>query len=273
MTQLSSVLCGLSFTILFFTTAAAGPVSFHRSMKNPNDNMHDKKGTPVVSASKSSSRNDFDFLEGEWIIRNRKLKSRLSGSNEWVEFEARHEMNKILEGIGNMETITGTVDGRPFEGRAVRLFEPSTRLWRIYWVDNTSSEMGDAVVGSFENGVGTFFGKEIIDDKTVAVQFRWDATDPERPIWSQAFSADAGKTWEWNWYMYFERRAMSRINAIASEDLNADKSIRVIELRNYLVRGGRRDEFIDLFEENFTRSQNVLGGYTLGQYRVKGADD
>jgi hypothetical protein len=59
----------------------------------------------------------------------------------------------------------------------------------------------------------------------------------------------------------------------AVQNLNANQNIKVIELRNYLVRQGRRDEFINLFEENFTESQNILGGYTLGQYRVKGADD
>jgi hypothetical protein len=57
------------------------------------------------------------------------------------------------------------------------------------------------------------------------------------------------------------------------QNLNANQNIKVIELRNYVMRQGRRDEFINLFEENFTRSQNILGGYTLGQYRVKGADD
>ncbi len=59
----------------------------------------------------------------------------------------------------------------------------------------------------------------------------------------------------------------------AAQNLNANQNIKVIELRNYLVRRGRRDEFINLFEENFVQSQNILGGYILGQYRVKGADD
>ena len=58
-----------------------------------------------------------------------------------------------------------------------------------------------------------------------------------------------------------------------TQNLNANQNIKVIELRNYLIRQGQRDEFINLFEENFTQSQNILGGYTLGQYRVKGADN
>jgi hypothetical protein len=37
------------------------------------------------------------------------------------------------------------------------------------------------------------------------VVFRWNVRDREKPIWSQAFSADNGKTWEWNWYMYFQK--------------------------------------------------------------------
>ncbi|MEO8574149.1 MAG: hypothetical protein ABI481_09280, partial [Pyrinomonadaceae bacterium] len=92
------------------------------------------------------------------------------------------------------------------------------------------------------------------------------------PFGVRRFRPKAG-TWEWNWYASFERGRASSSRPIATEDLNADKNIKVIELRNFLVRRGRRDEFIDLFEENFTRSQNVLGGYTLDQYRVKGGDD
>lgn len=47
------------------------------------------------------------------------------------------------------------------------------------------------------------------------------------------------------------------------------KAIRVIELRNYLMRNGQRDRFIDYFEKHFIHSQHVLGGYTLGQFRIK----
>ncbi|HUR98199.1 MAG TPA: hypothetical protein VMZ26_09070, partial [Pyrinomonadaceae bacterium] len=53
-----------------------------------------------VTASRSSSKNDFDFLVGNWTIHNRKLRSRLTGSSEWVEFDASHEMHKVLAGTG-----------------------------------------------------------------------------------------------------------------------------------------------------------------------------
>lgn len=52
-----------------------------------------------------------------------------------------------------------------------------------------------------------------------------------------------------------------------------NKNIKVLELRNYLLKPGKRDSFINYFEENFIESQNSLGGYVIGQYRVKCADD
>jgi hypothetical protein len=61
------------------------------------------------------------------------------------------------------------------------------------------------VTGSFENGIGRFYSKDIFNGKDILVMFLWDATDPGKPVWSQAFSDDNGKTWEWNWYMYMSR--------------------------------------------------------------------
>ena len=62
-------------------------------------------------------------------------------------------------------------------------------------------------IGSFENKIGEFFARDVFEGKPIIVKFNWNATNAEVPIWSQAFSADEGKTWEWNWYMTFQREA------------------------------------------------------------------
>lgn len=49
-------------------------------------------------------------------------------------------------------------------------------------------------------------------------------------------------------------------------------NIGVIELRNYLLKEGKRDAFIGYFESHFIESQKVLNGYPLAQYSVKGSD-
>ena len=50
-------------------------------------------------------------------------------------------------------------------------------------------------------------------------------------------------------------------------------SIGVIELRNYVMKTGMRDQFIPFFEQHFVNSQDELHGYILGRYRVKNDDD
>lgn len=162
-------------------------------------------GELTITPSATSSANDFDFFIGHWNIHNRKLKTRLNGCTEWTEFEAYQEMHTILNGIGNIDNFKTTLDGKPFEGMTLRLFNPLTRLWSIYWADSNKAVLDPPVFGSFDNNTGTFYGKDIFSGKNIIVKFNWDKTDPAKPVWSQAFSEDNGKTWEWNWYMYMTK--------------------------------------------------------------------
>ncbi|GAA5068936.1 hypothetical protein [Lysobacter panacisoli] len=158
----------------------------------------DGNGTLAISPSATSSRHDFDYLVGNWNLRNRKLKSRLTGSTEWIAFESRVEMHQILDGLGNIDKYTEQSTGKPYEGVALRLFDPATRLWSIYWADGNSGKLDPPVVGSFENKIGHFFARDTYKGKPIIVVFRWDVRNPQLPIWSQAFSTDEGKSWEWN---------------------------------------------------------------------------
>ena len=160
-------------------------------------------GDLQIIAASSSSRNDFDFLIGKWSVHNRKLKSRLNGCSEWTEFEAQVECRKILDGFGNIDSFQTTVDGRPFEGMSLRLFSPETRLWSIYWANSDTVVLDVPQVGSFENKIGSFYARDTYEEKEIIVQFCWDVSNPNTPVWSQAFSADNGHSWEWNWYMTF----------------------------------------------------------------------
>lgn len=161
--------------------------------------------TLEITASATSSEHDFDFLIGNWKILNRKLDSRMNDCDKWTEFEAKHKFKKILNGFGNTESFTTESDGRAFEAITLRLFNPKTRLWSIYWADSNAVVLDVGQVGSFSNGIGEFFARDFFEEVPIIVKFKWDATKPEKPVWSQAFSADEGKTWEWNWYMYFSR--------------------------------------------------------------------
>jgi len=158
----------------------------------------DSSGALGIHASSTSSQHDFDFLVGTWKLRNRKLTSRLTHSTEWISFESRVEMHQILNGLGNIDKYTDHASGKPYEGVALRLFNPATRLWSIYWADSNAGSLDPPVVGSFAGKVGHFFARDTYHGRPIIVVFRWDVRNPSLPVWSQAFSTDEGKTWEWN---------------------------------------------------------------------------
>lgn len=230
-------------------------------LKNFKNNNNDLEIIP----SKTSSENDFDFLLGSWHIRNRKLKTRLNNCTEWDEFLAKGTLRKILRGIGNIDDFITTLDNEPFEGMSLRLFNPSTKLWSIYWADSRIGEMQIPVVGSFNGDIGEFYAEDIFAGKEILVKFNWDKTNPNAPVWSQAFSIDKGKTWEWNWYMYFEK-----VKEITE---NINTNIKVIELRNYFLKPGMLNSFTNYFKEHFIEPQNKLGAFTLGQFHIKDETD
>ncbi len=69
----------------------------------------------------------------------------------------------------------------------------------LYWVPSDTGILDPPVVGSFDNDIGHFFCKDTFNGKEIIMLFRWDMRDRSHPVWSQAFSPDKGKTWEWNW--------------------------------------------------------------------------
>jgi hypothetical protein len=174
-------------------------------MENNQDFVIDDKGDLIVHPSSNSSPRDFDFYIGKWNIRNRKLKERLNNCDEWIEFDSTDDTSPLLNGFANMNKFSATFDGTPFEGIAIRLFNPQTKLWSIYWADSNAVSFDPPMVGSFEGNIGKLYCKDTFQGKDILVLFHWDKTDIDNPVWSQAFSTDNGITWEWNWYMYAKR--------------------------------------------------------------------
>jgi hypothetical protein len=157
-------------------------------------------GKLEITASPTSSKHDFEFATGKWLMKHKMLKKRFENNNEWVEFESTDEnFGMMLDGLGNTDLYKATRDGKPFEGFTLRLFNPQTRLWSLYWVSSLTGVLDPPVVGSFEGDIGRFYAHDVFQGKPIIMMFVWDKSNPDEPTWYQAFSADNGKTWEWNW--------------------------------------------------------------------------
>lgn len=157
----------------------------------------------VDLVSESSTLHDFDFLHGLWRVRNRRLPARLVGSNEWEDFETVVESRPILDGRGNIDTYQG-VD-IAMTAIALRLLDPVTSQWWIYWANGSSGALDNPVCGSFAGDVGEFYGDDHYNGTAIRVRFFWQRVDDDHAEWAQAFSADGEGTWETNWTMSFAR--------------------------------------------------------------------
>ena len=151
-------------------------------------------------------RNDFDFLIGSWISRQRRLRERLKGSNSWEEFPARLEVHKILGGAGNFDELVMERESRLMRGATLRLYDAESRQWSIYWADSIHGALAVPEVGSFEeDGCGYFYAHEPFEGRMIFSRFIWSHDGDNTCRWEQAFSEDAGKTWETNWVADFTR--------------------------------------------------------------------
>jgi hypothetical protein len=154
----------------------------------------------------ASSAQDFDFLVGHWQVRHRRLRERLAGSDDWQLFDGSCSMQLLLGGMANVDDNVLQLPGGTYRALSLRVYDSQTRQWAIWWLDGRHPHVLDVPVkGAFDSGVGTFYADDSFAGQAIRVRFRWTDTDTASPQWEQAFSADAGKTWEVNWTMSFRR--------------------------------------------------------------------
>jgi hypothetical protein len=153
----------------------------------------------------ADGRDDFDFFTGRWAVAHRRLRSRLTGDTQWEEFRGLCEMRPIIGGLGNVDDNVLELPAGTYRAGTLRLFDPQAARWSIWWVDGRQMALEPPVHGRFENGIGTFFGDDMLNGRPIRVRFLWSRITKISARWEQAFSADDGATWETNWIMDFVR--------------------------------------------------------------------
>ena len=151
---------------------------------------------------------DFDFLFGSWSVRNRRLVERLKESTEWEEFPGTCHARPVLGGLGNMDEFTlHRTSGRVL-AITVRLYDPGSGEWSIYWSTNPGRGRFDVrMVGRFDGPRGEFYSQEVFEGRHIFNRFIWAVDSRDLCRWEQAFSADGGRSWETNWIMEFTRQS------------------------------------------------------------------
>lgn len=158
--------------------------------------------SPLQLAGPRPSARDFDFLQGEWSVQNRRLRKRNVGSADWDEFPSTARFWCLLDGVANVDEFDCTARG--FKGMSLRALDSATEIWAIWWISSMTGTLLPPVHGGFVRDTGCFVGKDVDDGHPVLVGFTWFRDAPS-PRWEQAFSYDEGESWEVNWTMQFRK--------------------------------------------------------------------
>ncbi|WP_369031275.1 hypothetical protein [Streptomyces adonidis] len=158
-----------------------------------------------------STPHDFDFLHGDWTVRNRRRTDFLDPDSGWEEFDATSRCWSLFDGAANLDEIDMPHLGS--KGLTLRLFDRETEKWSLNWSASGGGRLFPPVTGDFagqQSGLqsefrGEFDGDDVYDGTDVRVRFVWSGISDRTAHWEQAFSADGGATWVTNWTMAFSR--------------------------------------------------------------------
>ena len=154
----------------------------------------------LQTSPQHDGQHDFDFEIGTWKIHLKRLEQRLAGSTTWIEFEGTSVTRKVWDGRAQLEQFeTDSPGGGHIEGLTLRLYNPQSHQWRLYWANSKIGILDPPQVGEFKNGRGEFYAQDTINGKAILIRFIWSSTDTNTPHFEQSFSEDGGKTWEVNW--------------------------------------------------------------------------
>jgi len=163
---------------------------------------------PTPRAPQRDGAHDFDFLIGDWQAHVKRLPQRLTGSNNWVEYEGISRHKKLLDSDANFEEFDVASHDRKLRIKAqtLRLYNPDSHQWSIYLLDLDKGTLANPpVVGQFTGHRGEFYDQEDYQGRAILVRYVWSDISPKSARMEQSFSPDGGKTWEVNWICELSR--------------------------------------------------------------------
>jgi hypothetical protein len=163
-------------------------------------------GEATIQHQEQDGRADFDFIVGRWNVHHRRLRERLNGSTEWDEFDGTTEDRSIVGGVGNIGEASLVINATPLVAMSMRLFDPATRQWSVYFTNSLQGTLSPPMTGGFAQGRGEFYAQEPFEGRSVFTRTTYSDITADSCRWEQAFSADGGHTWETNWIMELTRQ-------------------------------------------------------------------
>jgi hypothetical protein len=147
----------------------------------------------------------FDFEFGSWKAYLKRLLHPLSGSHQWTTYGGISVVHKIWNGRANLGEIDLHGPAGRLHGLSLRLYNPRTHKWSVYWANANGGSLTTPLVGGFHDGRGLFMDHETFNGHPIVARFVFTFASPRKFHIVQSFSPDSGRSWEPNWISTFTR--------------------------------------------------------------------
>jgi hypothetical protein len=218
-----------------------------------------KTGSQPVAAERDG-QHDFDFELGSWKIHLKRLLHPLTGSTTWVEFDGTSVTRRVWDGHAQLEEFeTDNAAAGHIEGLTLRLYNPQSNQWSLYWANSKGGPIFPPQIGEFRNRRGEFYAQDMLNGKSIFVRFVWTNMTTNTPHFEQSFSDDGGKTWEVNW-ITDQTRVPDE-----SDKLPAPQSSEAAKTKSQqAAQGGQQDFdfYFGTWKQHLKRLMNPLTGST-----------
>jgi hypothetical protein len=185
---------GLALCVLY----AASLLVFHSPVLSQTPSAS-AKPEAANDTPQAYGQRDFDFEIGLWKIHLRRRLHPLTGSDTWVDCDGTSVTRKVWDGRSNFGELETDCPSGHIEGLTLRLFNPQSHQWSIFWANSRDGNLGTPMIGQFQNGRGEFYDQELFEGRAIYVRYVWSGITADSAHFEQSFSADGGKTWEANW--------------------------------------------------------------------------
>jgi hypothetical protein len=164
----------------------------------------DKTHLPLASVKPDGAR-DFDFHFGVWKTHIRRLLKPLNHSRSWTGYDGTSVVSEVWGGRASLLELEASGPAGHIEGLGLRLFNPTSHQWSLNWTNSADPILTTPMVGRFAGGRGQFYDMEEFQGEMIMARNGFSDITSNSSHFEQAFSQDAGKTWETNWVMVFKR--------------------------------------------------------------------
>lgn len=208
---------------LFREVLSAGALILLLSLAYPAQARSNAASTEQVL---HDGQHDFDFELGSWNIHLKRLRNPLTGSSAWDEFDGTSVTRKVWSGRADLEEFETDGASGNIEGLTLRLYNPQSQQWSLYWANAKDGILSQPTIGEFKNGVGEFIDQEPYKGRSILVRYIWSKIASDSAHFEQSFSEDGGKNWEVNWITDQTRAkdepAETTLNSSKSEAQNSN---------------------------------------------------